>query len=201
MSRRKPAADRKADIQAATLALAFEVGPDRVTTGMIADRLGLTQPAIYKHFPRKEDLWLSINEHLCAGIAGNIARATLCDCPVDRLRGLVLGHLRLVHANPAMPAIMVAPPGDGAQTMVRSGIRGRMEGFFDALLAAVRAAQFERLFRADIEARDIALLVMGVVQSLVLRLLISRNPEVLLKDADRLLDLQLSTFTCHGERA
>ncbi|MFD3189005.1 TetR/AcrR family transcriptional regulator [Sedimentitalea sp. HM32M-2] len=200
MSQRKPAADRKDDIRAATLALAFEVGPDRVTTGMVADRLGLTQPAIYKHFPRKEDLWLSITEHLCAEITGNIARETRHACPVARLRGLVLGHLRLVHATPAMPAIMVAPPGDGAQSLVRSGIRNRMEGFFDALLAAVRAAQSEGWFRAEIDARDIALLVMGVVQSLVLRLLISRNPEVLLKDADRLLDLQLSTFTRHGER-
>ena len=46
MSTRKPADERKAEIVAAMLRLADELGPDRLTTQTVADAVGLTQPAI-----------------------------------------------------------------------------------------------------------------------------------------------------------
>ena len=68
MTDRKPSRDRQKDILRATLDLAFEVGPDHVTTGMIAKRLGLSQPAIYKHFPKKVDIWQGVSDSLCVQI-------------------------------------------------------------------------------------------------------------------------------------
>jgi len=137
---RKSAEDRKAEIVQATLALAFENGPDRVTTGMIADRLGLTQPAIYKHFPNKDDIWRSIAHNLSAQITANInAVAGQGGDPLERLRGLVLGHLRLVMSTPALPEIMVARDPEGVQTPVRREIRSRMTDFANALTKIGRA--------------------------------------------------------------
>ena len=51
MPRRKPAEDRKAEIVATLLALADQIGPDRLTTNDIAREVGLTQAAIFRHFP------------------------------------------------------------------------------------------------------------------------------------------------------
>lgn len=194
MSVRKSAGVRRVDIQKATLALAFELGPDRVTTGMIADRLGLTQPAIYKHFPCKEDLWRSITESLAEQISENITRAAKQSSgPSDHLRQLVMGHLRLVHCVPALPAIMVARPQKGAQ-FVQTGLQESMSQFTNAILTTIRRAQEVGILRVDIDAQDISTLILGIVQSLVLRSLITNDPSVLLKDSGRLLDLQLSVF-------
>lgn len=199
MRARKSAEDRRADIHHAALALAFETGPDRVTTGMIAKRLGLTQPAIYKHFPTKDELWQSITEYLSKQIGGNIDEASsLASTPVDHLRRLVLGHLRLIHAIPALPAIMVARPEKGAQ-FVQTGLQASMGKFSKAILGAIKDAQGAGAFRTGIDPQDVATLIMGVIQSLVLRLLITHDSSVLLRDTDRLLDLQLSTFTRQGE--
>ncbi len=200
MSERKSAEDRRADIRQATLALAFELGPDRVTTSRIAERLGLTQPAIYKHFPAKEDLWKSINEHLAGRIDGNIDTAEAeATGHVDRLRRLVIGHLQLVQETPGLPVVMVARPEKGAQVL-QSGLRASMTRYFGAISAAIAEAQTGGDFRDDIATQDISTLILGVVQSLVLRLLITRDPSVLLKDTDRLLDLQLSAFARRGEQ-
>ena len=200
MTVRKSAEDRKVDIQQATLALAFEVGPDQVTTTMIADRLKLTQPAIYKHFPRKEDLWKSITERLAAQIIANIATASQVKSPIDRLRKLVLGHLRLVHSTPALPTIMLSRNQKGAQNVVLTDIQASIAEFSKAVMSTIQEAQADGSFRGDIDAQDIATLVLGIIQSLVLRLLITGDTSVLLKDTDRLLDLQLSTFVRQGER-
>ena len=167
---------------------------------MIADRLGITQPAIYKHFPRKEDLWKSITERLAAQIIENIATASQVKRPIDRLRKLVLGHLRLIYSTPALPTIMLARNQKGAQNVVQTDIQASIAELSKAVMSTIQEAQADGSFRVDIDPQDIATLVLGIIQSLVLRLLITGDTSVLLKDTDRLLDLQLSTFVRQGDR-
>lgn len=199
MTPRKSTEDRRAEIQQAMLALAFEHGPGQVTTGMIAARLGLTQPAIYRHFPRKDDLWQALAQDLAARIAQSIHEASArTTTPLERLRHLVLGHLRLIHAAPALPEIMVMRDRTAPAVALRQEIQSSMAKFLQAMLGAISEAQAEGALRADINPRDIATLTFGIVQSLVLRLLVTHDPAVLLKDTDRLLDLQMLAFTPKG---
>ena len=57
---RKPADERKDEILRAALRLADELGPDRLTTNAVAEAVGLTQPAIFRHFPTKTVLWQAV---------------------------------------------------------------------------------------------------------------------------------------------
>ena len=197
---RKTSEDRKAEIVQAALAIAFEVGPERVTTGMIAKRLGLTQPAIYKHFPSKNDIWRSIAYDLSAQVTANIDNAKeRGGDPVERLRRLVLGHLKLVLGTPALPEIMVTRDPEGIQTPVRQVIRSGMTDFANALATAIEEAQDIGSIRAEVDAKDLAMLILGMIQSLVLRMMVTRDPSILLKDGSRLLELQLSAFAQKGE--
>jgi len=192
---RKSSPDRKAEILATTLDLAFEVGPDHVTTGRIAARLGLSQPAIYKHFPKKEDIWHAAARTLCARIRNN-TRAGMDPAvpPLDNVRHLVLGHLRLVTDTPALPELMVTRDPTGALTDARRDIQAAVTGFRAALVDALTQARSAGHLRADLLAEDAAILVFGIIQSLVLRLIVTRNPAPLLDDGARLLALQLALF-------
>lgn len=192
---RKSAQDRRAEIARATLVLAFEAGPQQVTTGMIADRLGLTQPAIYKHFPRKDDIWLAVADHLSTGIRENIAHASRnAGTPSERLFQLVLGHLKLVKENPALPEIMVMRAKKDQQGVLQSKMQHSMAAFRQAMANQILAARALGEFRDDIDVSDAVTLIFGVVQSLVLRLLVNRDLETFLADGERLLELQLATF-------
>ncbi|MCX7567758.1 TetR/AcrR family transcriptional regulator [Sulfitobacter sp. F26169L] len=200
MKERKSQQDRKAEILQASLDLAFEAGPDRLTTGMIADRLGLTQPAIYKHFKNKEDIWQGVANSLCDQILANIVKSgESSPTPDSRIRKLVLGHLRLVQVNPALPQIMVMRDPTEAQSASLTQIRASMSKFREELLDTIRQAQAARQLRADISASDIAALIFGIIQGLALRLLLTRDPEILLREGERLLDLQLSLLTSEGD--
>ena len=134
MNIRKSSEDRIAEILAATLELAFEVGPDHVTTGLIAGRLGLTQPAIYKHFLKKEDLWNAVSETRCARIVANF-KIDMSDgqAPMARLRQLVASHIHLVTEFPALPEIMVARDPTGTLTEARHQIQRAMADFRAAI--------------------------------------------------------------------
>lgn len=42
----------KAETVATIPALADKIGPDRVTTGAVANKVGVTQIALFRHFPK-----------------------------------------------------------------------------------------------------------------------------------------------------
>ena len=119
--------NRKTEILDVALALAFEGDPRRVTTVAIANRLNLTQPAIYRHFRSKADLWTEITNRLDAEVAGNIAAAESGEgSALARVRTLVLGQLALIERTPALPEIMIARDPTSADAVVRVAMRSRM---------------------------------------------------------------------------
>ncbi|MGB7244461.1 MAG: TetR/AcrR family transcriptional regulator [Sulfitobacter sp.] len=199
MRTRKPAAVRKTEITQAALELAFEFGPDRVTTVMIADRLSLTQPAIYKHFPNKEDIWHTATDELCQRIDDNIQAAQDQSEPIARLRALVTGQLRLLHDYPALPEIMVMRDPNAGTTELRSRVLTSMGGLREAIHQAMSEGQAKGQIRTDLDADDCTNLLIGVVQGLALRLLRFREPENLLSTGERLLGVQLMLLTEQGE--
>lgn len=197
---RKSAEDRKCEIEQTALDLAFKIGPSQVTTGMIAKELGLTQPAIYRHYPKKNDIWVAIALHLEVQINANIAASAKSDlAPVDRLKKLVLGHLHVVRENPALPDFMMLRDKTDGHIMVQDSIQGAIGAFRAALAANVKAAVDAGHFRAGLDKNDAATLIFGVIQSLVLRMMVTRNPVILMQDGPRLLDLQLAGFAPIGE--
>ena len=99
---------RQTDIIQTTLDLAFEVGPNAVSTSLIAKRLRISQPAIYKHFTTKDAIWQAISEQLAKGIAGNLREGRASSLPPERvLRDVILRHLAFVQHVPALPSIPV----------------------------------------------------------------------------------------------
>ncbi|WP_424943134.1 TetR/AcrR family transcriptional regulator [Aliiroseovarius crassostreae] len=196
---RKPASVRKTEITRTAMDLAFEVGPDRVTTALIADRLGLTQPAIYKHFPSKDDIWDAVTDALCQRIDANIRAAADHPRPLDQLRALVMGQLRLLHDHPALPEIMVMRDPTADTTAVRTRVTLCMGGLRAAIHRAMREGQSVGEIRSDLDTEDSTNLLISVVQGLALRLLRFRETENFLSTGARLLDLQLRLLTTQGE--
>ncbi|MEO5336409.1 MAG: TetR/AcrR family transcriptional regulator, partial [Magnetospirillum sp. WYHS-4] len=60
MRRRKSAEERRDEIVAATLRLASEESPERVTTEAIARAVGITQAAVFRHFSSKSGIWVAV---------------------------------------------------------------------------------------------------------------------------------------------
>src|SRR3546814_20974805 len=92
---RKPAEERKSEIVETALRLADKVGPDRLATGQIAEAVGLTQAALFRHIPKKKDLWEAIAARIGEKFQKRwnaIERGPVV--PVDRIRALVTEIVR-----------------------------------------------------------------------------------------------------------
>ena len=101
---RKPAELRKAQIVLTILDLADRIGPDRVTTGAVAAEIGVTQAAVFRHFPTKAEMWVAVADHI-AGLLTTAWAEALKDTapPIERLKALIGAQLDQITATPAMP--------------------------------------------------------------------------------------------------
>ena len=193
---RKPAEERKSEIVEAALRLADKVGPDRLATGQIAEAVGLTQAAVFRHFPKKQDLWEAVAARIGEKFQQRwraIERGPID--PVDRLRAIVTAQLKLIQSMPAIPAILLSRELHVENRRLRAIFADFMTNFHHRIERLIDAGQRDGAFRGDIEAKDAAFLVIGLVQGLVLRWSLSGRSFDLPTEGNRLLSIQLTTFS------
>ncbi len=189
---RKSAEDRKAEIASVVLRLAAKVGPDRLTTEDIAQAVGLSQPAIFRHFPRKQDIWQAVAARIGADMATCWTKAgNGSGTPSGRLRALVEAQLRLIQSTPALPAILFSRELHAENEGLRQTFVEMMGRFHQVLRSAITDGIRMQEFRDDIDAADAAWLVLGLIQGLAVRWSLSARAFPLVDEGRRLLELQL----------
>ena len=199
MTARHLRADERRSVTVETvLALAAERNPSEITTAAIADRMHLTQGALFRHFPTKEALWTAVMEwvaeRLMQRIEGAVAGAP---GPLEALRGMFLAHAAFVVEHPGVPRMLfgelqhaaASGPKRMAQTLIRRyGERVR------ALLAAGQAAGE---VAADIDLDAATTLFIGTIQGLVMQSLLAGEPERISREAPAVLALYLRGIRRH----
>ena len=198
---RRTAENRKAEIVAVTLRLADELGPDRLTTQAIADAVGFTQPAIFRHFPTKQALWQGVAELIDetmteawqAVLSGNPA-------PQDRLVALIQIQLRHIEENPAIPAILHSRELQAENVELRQRFNSLMMRFQGLLRAELTRARDDGVIRIDLLPEDGAILLISLVQGMAIRWSLGNRGFSLVREGARLLEAQMNLFRIQPER-
>lgn len=163
------AEERRDQIVEATLAILVEEGVQGWTTSALADRVGVSEATLFKHFGSKDEILAEAVRRQAEGLWARIADHRLDGEGWERVRGLALDVLAYLEEA------------DGGPLLVLLGQAGRVlpETFeemertrrrFHARLGEVVA---EAVGPAAGEPRVAADLVMAVVQSAALRWMIS----------------------------
>jgi AcrR family transcriptional regulator len=195
MSNRKTAEDRKGEIVEVTLRLADKVGPDRLSTEAIADAVGVTQAAIFRHFPKKQNLWEAVAARIGETFQGRWTKVERLDLSSEqKLRRLITGQLKLIRSTPAIPAILFSRELHVENDRLRKLFFGLMQRFHGLATRFMQDGQRKGEFSLDLDPGDAAFLVIGTVQGLVLRWSLSKRGFDLVAEGERLLDVLLRGF-------
>jgi AcrR family transcriptional regulator len=196
---RKTAEQRKEQIVRVVLDLAAREGPDRLSTQQIARAVGLTQPAIFRHFPTKRDLWTDVAEEI-AGQMRRCWRRVLAGgaTPLDALRALIAAQLNLLQTRPAILAIVFSHELQYENPALRSIFRELMMGFHSRLAELVAAARGAKSGASESDA-ETAFLLLALVQGLALRWSMSGREFDLMEEGNRLLELQIAGLGLGGQ--
>jgi len=189
---RKSAEARKTEIIDATLRLADRLGPDRLTTETIANAVGLTQPGIFRHFPKKQDLWEAVAARVGSMMERRWKRVENSEASAtDRIRALIGVQLRLIQSTPAIPAILFSRELHTKNKGLRKAFFKLMGRFHQLIAGLVAQACEAGEMRDDLNPDDAAYLIIGLVQGLAVRWSISGRNFDLTEEGNRLFELQL----------
>ena len=186
---RKPAAERKAQIVDEAMRLAAELGPDRMTTQKLADAVGITQAAIFRHFPSKTEIWLAVADRIGTAMPAKLIESD--EPPLDRLRAIVQRQFEFIVKTPSIPAILYSRELHAENETLRkqfSEMVGRRQTLFAGLF---KAAAERGDMRADLAPEDAARLVLAFIQGMAMRWSMEERRFDLVGDGMRLLELQL----------
>ncbi len=202
MLRRKPAEDRKTEIIQALLGLADRIGPDRLTTNDIAREVGVTQAAIFRHFPTKAELWSGAGEVVADRLENAWTEALASHAlPQERLRALIAAQLRQIEICPALPAILHSRELNVDNSDLRVGFRGLLMRFQGHLVASLEGMLADGSMAPHVRPADAAVLLTSLVQGIAIRWSLGSRGFELQAEGLRLLEVQLGLLACKEGRA
>jgi AcrR family transcriptional regulator len=189
---RKTANERRAEIVEATLTLADEVGPDRLSVEQVAKRVGLTQPGIFKHFSTKHLLWDAVGAFVGARLESTWSHAIAESMePIEQLRNLVRGQLRLIRSMPAIPALLFSRELQVGNQNLRRTFLGFMRRFHGVLSGALERGEQRGQFRSGLDRSRAAYVVIAMIQGVAMRWSLSSREFDLVVEGEQLLEVVL----------
>lgn len=200
---RKSAGERKEQIVDAAIRLAGEIGPDRITTEILAKEVGISQPGIFRHFPTKGDIWWAVAQRIGGLMRRQVGglmqkKAGLAEGeesgPAEKLHKQVIGQLRFIETTPAIPAILFSRELHVENEKMRcffAGLIASRQRKFSTLIAMEIA---EGQFRKTLNPDDAAYLILALIQGLAMRWSLNAREFDLVVEGRRLLDLLLDSF-------
>lgn len=176
---------RQAEILDRAAELVAESGLAQLTMKRLAERVGFTEPALYRHYRGKSALLAAMIERLSgrllptmAEIVGNREVA-----PADRLLAMVRHHVALLRATRGLPILILAEGLASSDPELIGAVGGVMRRYL-ALLGGVLA---ELALDAGVAPERQAILFLGLPAAIGIQL--RAFPEMALTDVetDRLL--------------
>jgi AcrR family transcriptional regulator len=118
---------RQQEIIEAVLALAVEKGVEAITTTLIAGRMGLTQGAVFRHFPNKEAIWTAVLDWLKGNMA-DIFQRRVDTLPLAEIERIFGGYMEFMTAYPAMPRLIFSDTFHHAYPSLHRSVRELIAG-------------------------------------------------------------------------
>ncbi len=173
-SKHLPADERRAATVEAVVALAAQTNPSDISTTAIAKHMGVTQGALFKHFPTKESIIEAVMGWVADRLLARIDAATRkAATPLAALEAVFMTHVEFVTIHPGVPRMLFGElqraEMSGPKRLVQALI-ARYSERVRALLAQGKAAGE---IRTSVDETSAALLFVGMVQGLVMQSLLA----------------------------
>lgn len=166
----KPQEVRRKEIVQATMELTAEVGIKKVTTQAIADRVGIAQPSVFRHFKTREAIFASvigwISENLFKAISKGMVPSASAD---EKLQTLLRLQLKFISKHRAIPKVLFSDLLHLESPKLKKAIQEVMSSYINRVTQILNEGIKAGIFRDDLNADETALYLTATVQGIVLR--------------------------------
>lgn len=200
--RRLSAEARREEIVSAALELAARRGPETTTTEDMAEAVGLTQGAIFRHFPTKDAIWLAVIEW----VRGQVMRivddaAARGSDPFDSLEKIFHAHIAFIARHPGIPRLLFSELRNSRDTRLKHLIQELVAGYEARIIAILEEAASSGLAAAPLDAQSAATLFLAMLQGLVMQGSTFGGKRQLAGQARKIFPIYLAGIRCGSQTA
>lgn len=171
-----PAARRRNDTVQALIALAAEQNPTDITTAAVAKRMGLTQGALFRHFPSKDAILESVMEWVAERLLARIDKAAqTASSPLAAVEGIFLTHIEFVIEHPGVPRMLMGELQRSVDTVAKGMVRTLLRCYTERLIRLMEDGKKQGQLDVGLDSAAAATLFVGTIQGLVMQSLLTGN--------------------------
>jgi AcrR family transcriptional regulator len=202
---------RQASLVEAALKLAAQRSPADITTSDLAQAVGITQGAVFRHFASKEAIWLAVldwvthtlmsrlqaaaenalgDPHPITGIAfarqapQPSARASTKHQPaLAALQAVFLAHVGFVVEHPGVPRVIFQELQQPGDTLLKASVRALLQQYRQLLVQLLSQAKATKTIAPQVDIASAAVLFIGSIQGLVMQSLMSGDVAAMMAQA------------------
>ena len=186
---------RQTQIIETVIALAAQHSPGQITTQEIANLIGVTQGALFRHFPNKESIWLAAIEWVENELLTSLeAAAKQAANPMDGLRQVFFSHVDFVIARPGVPRLVFNELQQPADSAIKAAVRKLLQRYRQLVSGLIVAAAAGNEIYRNINVSAAATLFLGSIQGLVMQSMLADNVQAMHQTAEQIFPLFLRSL-------
>ena len=171
-----PANERRAVTVEAVIALAAEQNPGEITTAAIARHMGLTQGALFRHFPSKDAILQAVMEWVAERLLARVDKAAQAAVsPLAALEAIFMTHIDFIAQHPGVPRMLFGELQRAADTSAKMMARTMLDRYGKRLSALIEQGKAQGELAAEVNTAAAATLFIGAIQGLVMQSLLAGN--------------------------
>jgi len=199
MQTRLPTQERQVEIAAAAMRLAGAFSPALITTAQIAEEVGISQGAVFRHFASKDAVWHAAMVWVRTELLGAVEAAAKAEAsPLEALRAVFKAHVEFVAAHPGVPRFIFHEMQSPKDSPVKREVRTLLGTYREMLLALLDKAAQGGALRAALDPDAAATLFVGAVQGLIMQSMAAGRANLLTTQADAVFTIYLQGICVGG---
>lgn len=190
--RHLPSDERRAVTVEAVVELAARHNPSNITTTAIAQHMGVTQGALFKHFPTKDAILQAVMGWVAEQILSRIDQAAgSASSPVAAIEAMFLAHVDFVSEHPGVPRMLFGELQHAEATAPKRMVQTLIHRYGERLHRLLEAGKANGELSSSLDAEAAATLFIGTIQGLVMQSLLANDVGRMRRDAPRVFAIYL----------
>jgi AcrR family transcriptional regulator len=169
-----PAEERREVTVETVIHLAAEQNPADITTAAIAKRMGVTQGALFRHFPTKDAIIEAVMEWVSERLLARIDRAISATAsPLEALEAAFMTHIDFISEHPGVPRMLFGELQRAEQTLAKRMVQILLSRYGEHLGRLVAEGKDCGELSATLNDKAAVTLFIGTIQGLVMQSLLA----------------------------
>lgn len=157
--------ERQEEIIETAIELIDSKGIQGLTIKNLSKKIGISEPAIYRHFDSKIHILTTVLEMLKKG-SENVYNVKIAknENAVEKITNLFESHFKMFTEKPVFASVIFSEELFQNETVLKAKVAEVINHNNEILISIIQTGQKKNEIRKDIKADDLAILIMGTLR-------------------------------------